>query len=212
MNGYLPIIAMSLLMLSATVAEADCIGCSGDIGVKKTAVDIWGTPSSPDDSTHNHDFGSLCDAVNIASYTGEVKIMISLGADLEGSTKYVTATFISGPETTAITIGNGFVNAPSDGKFFKTDGVTSCGGEMNKHVVSMDYDDFNALLDAGDGTMEIEVVASSAVEDLCDICCESGHSWTPHACCGSLPHVRLFAESRIVLHGYAGVPGLRCRR
>ncbi len=58
---------------------------------------------------------------------------------------------------------------------------------MNSAVVRLDYDDFNTLLSNGDGTMEIEVIAGSAVEDLCDICCESGHSWTPDACCGDTP-------------------------
>ncbi len=92
-------IASLWFLVVAPAADAGCVGCTGqgDVGIKKSATDVWGTPSTPDDSTHNHDFGALCDAANLASYTGEVHIKIAVTADLEGSIKYVTATSSAAP-------------------------------------------------------------------------------------------------------------------
>lgn len=169
-------------------ATADCTGCVGDYSKTSVELDIWGDPGIPDKSTHMHEFGAVCDATNLAGFVGEVHIQITVVADLAGASKYVTANFISGLNVTAIKSVNGFVGAPKDGKFFVgRDGQTGCVGEENTALVQLDYDDFNALLAAGDGTVEIEVTVSSAVEDLCEICCESGHGWTPDACCESVP-------------------------
>jgi hypothetical protein len=54
-------------------------------------------------------------------------------------------------------------------------------------TVQLDYDDFNNLLAAGDGTMKIRVDAHGSIGVLCDVCCESGHSWTPDDCCTDTP-------------------------
>ncbi len=151
-------------------AVADCSACPGDVAIVVGEDRFWGYPSAPDRSVQTHSFSPKCDATNLGGMSGEVYLTIRVWADLAGSTQYVTANLISGTQSTAITSEKGFINAPKNGQFFVKSGVTDCSGEMNQHTVRLDYDDFNAFIAAGNGSIAIEVHASPEVKELCSTC------------------------------------------
>lgn len=180
-------VAAGVMLLAGTATRAVCpASCPGDVGMAKVTKDFWGIGAGPGHSLNVHSFGALCNAANLVDMSGEVHLTLSAIADLEGTSRYVTANFVSGSLATPITSGNGFIDAPADGKFF-VNGVTSCGGEKNQATVRLNYTTFNNLLAAGNGTMTIEMQASPEVGGLCDVCCQELPGWTPDPCCEDSP-------------------------